>query len=58
MDCVSPIVSNELSLLALNIRKEVINVLDSFLSLLKNYENKKAQNMNSLMVNQGLRIFI
>jgi hypothetical protein len=58
MDCVSPIVSNELSLLAFNIRKEVINVLDSFLSLLKNYENKKAQNMNSLMVNQGLRIFI
>jgi hypothetical protein len=58
MDCVSPIVSNELSLLALNIRKEVINVLDSFLSLLKIYENKKAQNMNSLMVNQGLRIFI
>jgi hypothetical protein len=35
----------ELSLLASNIIKEVINVLDSFLSFLKKYENKKAHNM-------------
>jgi hypothetical protein len=31
------IVSNELSLLASNIKREVINVLDSFLSFLKIY---------------------
>jgi hypothetical protein len=35
----------ELSLLASNIIKEVINVLGSFLSFLKKYENKKAHNM-------------
>jgi len=44
------IISNELSLLAFNIRREVINVLDSFLSILKKYENKKAHNMISLML--------
>jgi sensor histidine kinase YesM len=44
------IISNELSLLALNIRREVINVLDSFFSFLKKYEIKKA-NMIFLMSN-------
>ncbi len=43
------IISNELFLLAFNIRREVINVLDLFLSFLKKYENKKAHNMISLM---------
>jgi hypothetical protein len=38
------IIFNELSLLAFNIRREVINVLDSFLSFLKKYENLKAHN--------------
>jgi len=45
------IILNELSLLAFNIRREVINVLDSFLSFLKKYENRKAHNMISLMLN-------
>jgi hypothetical protein len=44
------IISNELSLLAFKIRREVINVLDSFLSFLKKYENRKANNMISLML--------
>jgi hypothetical protein len=44
------IIYNELSLLAFNIRREVTNVLDSFLSFLKKYENKKAHNMISLML--------
>jgi len=44
------IIFNELSLLAFNIRREVINVLDFFLSFLKKYENKKAHNMISLML--------
>jgi hypothetical protein len=39
------IVFDELSLLVPNIVREVINVLDSFLSFLKKYENKKAHNM-------------
>jgi hypothetical protein len=43
------IISNELFLLAFNIRREVINVLDLLLSFLKKYENKKAHNMISLM---------
>jgi hypothetical protein len=41
------IIFNELSFLAFNIRREVINVLDSFLSFLKKYENRKAHNMIS-----------
>jgi len=45
------IVSDELSLLASNIRREVSNVLDSFLSFLTKYENKKTHNMISLMLN-------
>jgi len=44
------IIFNELSLLAFNIRKEVINVLNFFLSFLKKYENRKAHNMISLML--------
>jgi hypothetical protein len=39
------IIFDELSLLASNIKREVINVLDSFLSFLKKYENTKAHNM-------------
>jgi hypothetical protein len=44
------IISNELFLLPFNIRREVINVLDYFLSFLKKYENMKAHNMISLML--------
>jgi hypothetical protein len=44
------IVFYELSLLASNIRREVINVLDYFLSFLKKCENKKVHNMISLML--------
>jgi hypothetical protein len=44
------IIFYELSLLASNIRREVINVLDSFHSLLKNYENRKVHNMISLIL--------
>jgi hypothetical protein len=39
------IISNELSLLAFNIKREVINVLDSFLSFLKRYEHREVHNM-------------
>ncbi len=45
------IISNELFLLAFNIRREVINVLDSFFSFLEKYENKKTRNMIFLMLN-------
>ncbi len=51
------IVSNELSLLASNIKREVINVLDSFFSFLKKYENKKARNMISLMLDPRFKFF-
>jgi hypothetical protein len=44
------IIFDELSLLASNIRKEVINVLDSFHSLLKKYENRKIHNMIFLIL--------
>jgi hypothetical protein len=43
------IVNDELYLLAFNIRREVINVLDSFLSCLKVYDKRK-NNMISLML--------
>jgi hypothetical protein len=46
-----PLILNELFLLAFNIRNEVINVLDFFLSFLKKYENREAHNMISLMWN-------
>jgi hypothetical protein len=51
------ILSNELSLLVSNIQREVINVLDFVLSLLKKYENKKAHNMISLMLNPRFKNF-
>jgi hypothetical protein len=44
------IIFYELSLLASNIKREVINVLKTFLSFLKKYENKKVHNMISLML--------
>jgi hypothetical protein len=53
------IISDELFLLAFNIKRKVINVLDSFLSFLKVYDNKKTHNMISLMLDlryKGLRI--
>ncbi len=53
------IVNDELFLLASNFRKEVINVLDFFLSLLKVYDKRKAHDMISLMLDpryKGLRI--
>jgi hypothetical protein len=39
------IIYNELSLLTFHIRREIINVLDFFLSFLKKYENRRAHNM-------------
>ncbi len=45
------IISDELFLLVFNIIKEVINVLDSFLSFLKVYDKRKLHNMISLMLN-------
>jgi hypothetical protein len=44
------IIIDELFLLAYNIRKEIINVLDFFLSFLRKYDNKKSCNMVSLML--------
>jgi hypothetical protein len=40
----------ELSCLASNIKKEVVQVLDSFLSFLKKYEERKTHNILSLML--------
>ncbi len=42
--------AKELVLLVSNIRKEVCGVLYSFLSFLKKYEENKAHNMVSLML--------
>jgi hypothetical protein len=39
------IVAHELSCLASNIKKEIIQVLDSFLSFLKKNEERKAHNI-------------
>ncbi len=53
------IIFYELFLLAFNIINEVINVLYSFLSFLKKYENKEAHNMIFLMLDprfKSLRI--
>jgi hypothetical protein len=44
------IVNDKLYLLASNIKKEVINVLDSFFSFFKVYDKRKAHNMISLML--------
>jgi hypothetical protein len=43
------IVNDELFFLTFNIRREVINMLDFFLSLSKAYDKRKAHNMISLM---------
>jgi hypothetical protein len=51
------IINDELSLLAFNIKKEVINVLDSFLSFLKVYDKRKAHNMTSLMLDLRYKSF-
>jgi hypothetical protein len=40
----------ELSCLTSNIKKEVVQVLDSFLSFLKKYEERKAHDILSLML--------
>jgi hypothetical protein len=45
------VATNELALLAFNIRKEFCDVLDSLLSFKKKYEEKKSHNMISLMLN-------
>ncbi len=44
------IVNDELFLLTSNIRREVINMLDFFLSFLKVYDKRKTHNMISLML--------
>jgi hypothetical protein len=44
------IVLDELSLLTCKVKREVINALDSFLSFLRKYDNRKAHNMVSLML--------
>jgi len=41
----------ELSLFISNIKKKIYDVLDFFLSFLKKYEERKAHNMFSLMLN-------
>jgi hypothetical protein len=48
------IILNELSLLACKVKREVINVLDFFLSFLRKYDNRKAHNMVSLMLDPSL----
>jgi hypothetical protein len=49
-------VTLELSLLASNIRKEVVDILDSFFTFLRSYE-KKIHNMFSLMLNSRFKGF-
>jgi hypothetical protein len=49
------IIFYELFLLAFNIRKEVINVLDYFFSFLNKHENRKVHNMIFLMLNLRLK---
>jgi hypothetical protein len=44
------VVNDELSLLISNIIREVINVLDSFISFLRVYDKRKTHNMISLML--------
>jgi hypothetical protein len=45
------VITDELALLVFNIRMEVCGVLDSFLSFLTKYENRKTNNMIFLMLN-------
>jgi hypothetical protein len=52
------VISDELSLLTFNIKKEVINVLDFFLSFLKVYDKRKAHNMIFLMLTLGIKTFL
>jgi hypothetical protein len=47
----------ELSLFASNIRREVCGVLDFFLSFLRKFEEKKAHNMLSLMLDPKFKSF-
>jgi hypothetical protein len=51
------IVSDDLSLLASNIKREVINVLDFFLSFSKVYDKRKAHNMISFMLDPRYKNF-
>jgi hypothetical protein len=51
------IVNDDLSLLASNIRREVINVLDFFLSFLKVHDEKKTHNMISFMLDHRYKSF-
>jgi hypothetical protein len=51
------IVNDELSLLASNIKREVINVLDFFLSFLKVYDKRKIHNMIFLMLDPKYKNF-
>jgi hypothetical protein len=50
-------VNVELSLLAFNIRKEVMNVLDFFLSFLKVYDKRKSHNVISLIIKPRYKSF-
>jgi hypothetical protein len=47
----------ELSCFASNVKKEIIQVLDSFLSFLKEYEERKAHNMFFLMLDPRFKTF-
>jgi hypothetical protein len=47
--------TNELALLPSNIKNQVYGVLDFFLSFLMKYEEKKAHNMISLMLDPKLK---
>jgi hypothetical protein len=51
------IIVNEVALMASDIRREVCGVLDSFLSFLTKYENKKAHNMIFLMLEPRFKSF-
>jgi len=51
------IIANALALMASNIRREVCGVLDSFLSFLMKYKNKKSHNMISLMLDPRFKNF-
>jgi hypothetical protein len=44
------IVTLELSLLASNIKKDVVGILDFFLTFLRSYEEKKTHNMFFLLL--------
>jgi hypothetical protein len=52
------IVIDELSLLASNIRSNVINILDFFLSFSRIYDSIKAHNMIYLMLDLSSKPFI